>query len=798
MKFRRTKMKNFRLHSDTDVKYPDGVIGILGDNEAGKSTLIEGAMWAMFGAKVIRGTKPGIRWHGAPARHTASVEHWFDLDDELYRIERNESTAFLYDSREMLAEGTTAVNEYIPGLIGMTHDQWASSLLVGQKDVARIAAMDPIDRQSFVRQVLGVGKLDSSVARCRKRKNALGHERDGLVAGLGPREPLAKDVGEAERRVVAFLADLKKRRERHSAQESTHGIAFRMALSFSALEGKHSECQSLAERLSDTITKAGMRIVNYEQQLVASDEASKRVAEAQTELGRIPALRAERDQLRDSRIAQRSIEALKQEVARVETEGVKVTERLIFATAVIEDYDTAGGEEKWIALGESHEKVKANLQDIGFTKRALQQSTRDAERHAVDMVAKVEDRIAAIKALGADGECPTCTQRLGDHFKDVLKWTQQELDKAAEDQRRLATKCDQLEPTSEQEIECRKAAEGYESELETLGALRTAAQHATEQSTALNESSVELERAGKVAAEGLEAAPSIEFDAERLGEVESETTKLGALDESLSDARVAAGMRDRIERSIVDAKSEKEVAESRANVVEKDIGEIGYDSEAHARADVLVHSASKLLEEALVSMTTATAVHEAAEHRLQDTLLALQDYDVRAETLADVSASHLIHENASARLVDFRAAVAGTIRPELEELMTGFIHVLTDGRHEAVTLTDDFQPILYESGVPVEVISGGCEDVAALAMRLAISQMITERAGHPLSLLILDEPFGSLDENRRGNVMNLIRQLKGTFEQVIVISHIPETRDAVDHVIAFEFDEGMGRSRLVA
>jgi len=31
-------------------------------------------------------------------------------------------------------------------------------------------------------------------------------------------------------------------------------------------------------------------------------------------------------------------------------------------------------------------------------------------------------------------------------------------------------------------------------------------------------------------------------------------------------------------------------------------------------------------------------------------------------------------------------------------------------------------------------------------LRLAISQMIAERAGQPLSLLVLDEIFGSLDE----------------------------------------------------
>jgi len=83
-----------------------------------------------------------------------------------------------------------------------------------------------------------------------------------------------------------------------------------------------------------------------------------------------------------------------------------------------------------------------------------------------------------------------------------------------------------------------------------------------------------------------------------------------------------------------------------------------------------------------------------------------------------------------------------------------------------------------------------------LAMRLALSQMIAERAGHPLSLLILDEPYGSLDKTRRANVLNLIRMLRDVFRQVIVISHVDETRDAVDHVVELVYDEGAGRTRV--
>ena len=79
---------------------------------------------------------------------------------------------------------------------------------------------------------------------------------------------------------------------------------------------------------------------------------------------------------------------------------------------------------------------------------------------------------------------------------------------------------------------------------------------------------------------------------------------------------------------------------------------------------------------------------------------------------------------------------------------------------------------LLDDGDPKPVISGGEEDIANLALRLAISQMIAERAGQPLSLLILDEIFGSLDEDRRAAVVDLLRSLADRFPQVILITHI--------------------------
>ena len=118
--------------------------------------------------------------------------------------------------------------------------------------------------------------------------------------------------------------------------------------------------------------------------------------------------------------------------------------------------------------------------------------------------------------------------------------------------------------------------------------------------------------------------------------------------------------------------------------------------------------------------------------------------------------------------------------------------VVTDrqGRLVKGLKAEDF--VVLEDGEPQPVVSGGEEDLGNLVLRLAVSQMIAERAGQPLTLLVLDEIFGSLDETHRLNVLSLLRGLETRFPQVVLITHIESVREAVDRVLRVRYDEASG------
>ena len=148
-------------------------------------------------------------------------------------------------------------------------------------------------------------------------------------------------------------------------------------------------------------------------------------------------------------------------------------------------------------------------------------------------------------------------------------------------------------------------------------------------------------------------------------------------------------------------------------------------------------------------------------------------------------------------LGDFRTELNDGLRPELSEIASAILEGMTARRYTDLVLDEDYIATITEDGEPKPVISGGEEDVASLALRIAISQMIADRKGHPLTLLVLDEIFGSLDEDRRNSVLDTLRNLTDFFPQVILITHIESVQEGFDRVIHLIYDVEQRVSRVV-
>lgn len=82
------------------------------------------------------------------------------------------------------------------------------------------------------------------------------------------------------------------------------------------------------------------------------------------------------------------------------------------------------------------------------------------------------------------------------------------------------------------------------------------------------------------------------------------------------------------------------------------------------------------------------------------------------------------------------------------------------------------------SGIrPYELFSGGEAFRIDFALRIAISRLLARRAGTALQTLIIDEGFGSQDEDGLARLMDALHVLREDFARVIVVSHLPIFKD---------------------
>ncbi|NBU62928.1 MAG: SMC family ATPase [Chloroflexia bacterium] len=87
---------------------------------------------------------------------------------------------------------------------------------------------------------------------------------------------------------------------------------------------------------------------------------------------------------------------------------------------------------------------------------------------------------------------------------------------------------------------------------------------------------------------------------------------------------------------------------------------------------------------------------------------------------------------------------------------------------------------------PIEAYSGGEAFRISFALRIALSKLLTHRAGHRLETLIIDEGFGTQDAQGRERLVEAINSISDEFHTILVITHIQELRDLFPTQIAFK------------
>jgi exonuclease SbcC len=79
---------------------------------------------------------------------------------------------------------------------------------------------------------------------------------------------------------------------------------------------------------------------------------------------------------------------------------------------------------------------------------------------------------------------------------------------------------------------------------------------------------------------------------------------------------------------------------------------------------------------------------------------------------------------------------------------------------------------------PYETYSGGEAFRVNFAIRLALARLLAQRSGVALQLLIIDEGFGSQDQQGCDRLIAAINAIAADFACILAVTHIPHFKEA--------------------
>ena len=791
MLINRLRLTNFRQHEDTELVLGMGLTGIVGPNGAGKTTILEALAWAIYGTPAARGGKDSIRRRQAPPRSQVSVELDFSLGPHRYRVVRTLSNAFLYQDGDPSPMTTSlgTVTERLISILGMTRLDFFNTYFTGQKELKVMAAMTGPEKAQFLSRVLGYEKLKEAQDRLRERRSTLRTQLETLESTLANTEELEAD----ETAVQARIRNGKKNEaEAVKALANASKVAEALKPRLEAMQKlKHqiSELNGELKLADHKVTEARDRHEQLDRALIEAVSARDRLKPLLEQLLPFPALKAESeslDALERTVAARQGFEAQLNDL-RARDKTIRERLKALPSAAMI-------AEATKILEKKREERVQL---------AALVEESRTAwVRDAQDVKTKLESHLSQFKEfkeqldqinkLGPNGACPTCTRPLGKEFENVKGLLERQLEAVADNGKYYRQRDKQLSKPPAELVKGEKGLDAVDKEIqkltEGLGKLR----NMTAEEPTLKKEQRELTDRIKVVEAQL-AASAAPYDRKRHQEVRGLLALLEDIKLQVERLKVLADRAESLVQEFEVAEQALSERELQARKVREQMESLGYREYDFNVLQEEVEAAGRALREADLSVIRIRAELSSAEEALKQVARRREERRRREQEAREISTGLKLHGEVDRAFTDLRTELNDGLRPQLSESASSFLSEMTDGRYSALDLDEDYTTRVLVADEERQVISGGEEDMVNLALRLAISQLISERAGQPLSLLVLDEIFGSLDLDRRESVVELLRSLTDKFSQVILISHV-ETIPMLDRMIRVEVDHNRGTS----
>ena len=685
-------LRNYRKFKQIVVEFPDGVIGIIGLNGAGKSTIFEAVSWVLFGPVAARTSADQIKREGAETSEPCRVELEFVFEDDQYRIVREMTGKNLTASAtatvngNIAASGAETVSKFVQKKLGMDFKSFFTSIFAKQKELNALSTMNASERRPLILKMLGIDALDEVTKEIRSDKRHKSSLIEKLSLDLVDKtgkdkiekyDAETRELNEKQKVMVLSIKQVKEKIQ-----------TFKKELEI--LEKKYKNSKNEYEKINLRKEQLGEQKTLFENK----GKLQEQIKELQNKIEKRQAsLEEQQKELKGFRDIAKEIKNVEGRIDKTDKEIEEIIK--------------------------IKERKKTLITSLNKSIRVIDSKRKNIEK------------------MGPDASCPTCDRVLGDQHDQLLK----KFDEEKNDKNK------EIEIFSKDML---MEQEKYEKTFREEQALEKKRDYLQKQQrkkeridTTIRNTSIELEREKK-------EIEDKEKQKAEIGEVEFDLKEYGAVKNQVK------GLYSKYQ-SMLDILGEKK----------DQLGSAKLELEKRDGEKKLIVSKIKTLHEKMGDL-------KEFKKRITDEKRNVQNLKM----LSDVMSS-------------FRLHLISRIRPALSLYASDFFSRLTDGKYQEIEIDENYNLMVYDGGNPYEIerFSGGEEDLANLCLRLAISEVITERAGGLFNFIILDEIFGSQDMMRRQNIMKALNGLSSKFRQIFLITHIEDIKNYMENIILVSENE---------
>jgi exonuclease SbcC len=365
LRVRSLSIRNYRSIKDLDIDFPEsGLIGIVGHNGAGKSSLLESIGWALYGTQAIRGKADGLTTIGAKGKCKVIME--FDHgEDGPYTVERTLKDAKLNMGGKEIAVMTSGVNSKIEKLLNMDYRAFYTSIFTKQGGLSSFTDMTASQRQETVERLLEVSKVKNARINIGTEARALENQLHGKRVAIENEDEIIDKINELKQ-ILSQLMNTEKELEE--------------------IKIKYQEKKTQMDK-EFKLEQTKMKSFQIQKEKLLTIEGQLKIFETE--------LRNTNSNIEDIRN--------KIELAKKRTDELKN-----------------------ILTDDVSRELKSNQKEMDkIIKKIEENSNRLNKMNQENAIeeARIDDKqkhILQIQKLGPDSECPVCLRSLGEHGPKVI------------------------------------------------------------------------------------------------------------------------------------------------------------------------------------------------------------------------------------------------------------------------------------------------------------------------------------------------------------------------------------------